>query len=32
MELARSLRASPLQVFLKVQMSGALPFVFVGRR
>jgi NitT/TauT family transport system permease protein len=32
MELARSLRASPLQVFLKVRMSAALPFVFADRR
>jgi NitT/TauT family transport system permease protein len=32
LELARSLRASPLQIFLKVQMPAALPFVFSGAK
>lgn len=32
LELARSLRASPLQVFMKVQMPAALPFVFAGAK
>jgi NitT/TauT family transport system permease protein len=32
LELARSLRASPLQIFLKVQMPAALPFVFAGAK
>jgi NitT/TauT family transport system permease protein len=32
LELARSLRASPVQVFFKVQMPAALPFVFAGAK
>jgi NitT/TauT family transport system permease protein len=32
LELARSLRASPIQVFMKVQMSAALPFTFAGAK
>jgi NitT/TauT family transport system permease protein len=32
LELARSLRASRLQVFMKVQMPAALPFVFAGAK
>lgn len=32
LELARSLRASPFQVFFKVQMPAALPFVFAGAK
>jgi NitT/TauT family transport system permease protein len=32
LELARSLRASPWQVFAKVQMPAALPFMFAGAK
>jgi NitT/TauT family transport system permease protein len=32
LELARSLRASPAQVFFKVQMPAALPFIFAGAK
>jgi NitT/TauT family transport system permease protein len=32
LELAHSLRASPLQIFMKVQMPAALPFVFAGAK
>jgi NitT/TauT family transport system permease protein len=32
LELARSLRASPIQVFFKVQMPAALPFIFAGAK
>lgn len=32
LELARSLRASPIQVFMKVQIPAALPFVFAGAK
>jgi NitT/TauT family transport system permease protein len=32
LELARSLRASPWQVFWKVQFPAALPFVFSGAK
>ncbi|HWV55700.1 ABC transporter permease [Pseudorhodoplanes sp.] len=32
LELARSLRATPMQVFLKVQLPAALPFVFTGAK
>jgi NitT/TauT family transport system permease protein len=32
LELARSLRASPFQVFMKVQMPAALPFIFAGAK
>jgi NitT/TauT family transport system permease protein len=31
-ELARALRASPLQVFAKVQFPAALPFIFSGAK
>lgn len=32
LDLARSLRASPMQIFLKVQFPYALPFVFSGAK
>ncbi len=32
LELAHSLRASPMQIFLKVQFPAALPFVFTGAK
>ncbi len=32
LDLARSLRASPAQVFFKVQLPAALPFVFAGAK
>jgi NitT/TauT family transport system permease protein len=32
LELARSLRASPIQVFTKVQFPAALPFIFSGAK
>jgi len=32
LELARSLRASRLQVFLKIQFPAALPFIFAGAK
>jgi len=32
LELARSLRASPSQVFMKVQIPAALPFMFAGAK
>jgi NitT/TauT family transport system permease protein len=32
LELARSLRASPAQVFFKVQMPAALPFILAGAK
>jgi NitT/TauT family transport system permease protein len=32
LDLARSLRASPLQVFAKVQFPAALPFIFSGAK
>lgn len=32
LELAQSLRASPFQVFMKVQMPAALPFMFAGAK
>jgi NitT/TauT family transport system permease protein len=32
LELARSLRASPSQVFLKIQFPAALPFIFAGAK
>jgi NitT/TauT family transport system permease protein len=32
LELARSLRASPLQIFIKVQFPSALPFIFAGSK
>ena len=31
-ELARSLRASPMQIFAKVQFPAALPFIFAGAK
>ncbi|MCP3469046.1 ABC transporter permease [Bradyrhizobium sp. CCGUVB1N3] len=32
LELARSLRATPLQIFLKIQFPAALPFVMTGAK
>jgi NitT/TauT family transport system permease protein len=32
LELARSLRASPRQVFFKIQFPAALPFIFAGAK
>jgi NitT/TauT family transport system permease protein len=32
LELAHSLRASPLQIFMKVQIPAALPFMFAGAK
>jgi len=32
LELARSLRASPMQIFAKVQFPAALPFIFAGAK
>jgi NitT/TauT family transport system permease protein len=32
LELARALRASPLQIFLKIQFPAALPFIFAGAK
>ncbi len=32
LELARSLRASSLQIFLKIQFPAALPFIFAGAK
>ena len=32
LELARSLRASPFQVFFKIQFPAALPFIFAGAK
>jgi len=32
LELAHSLRATPMQIFLKVQFPAALPFVFTGAK
>jgi NitT/TauT family transport system permease protein len=32
LELAHSLRASPMQIFLKVQFPAALPFIFTGAK
>ncbi len=32
LELARSLRATPMQIFLKVQFPAALPFVLTGAK
>jgi NitT/TauT family transport system permease protein len=32
LELARSLRATPMQIFLKVQLPAALPFIFTGAK
>jgi NitT/TauT family transport system permease protein len=32
LELARALKASPWQVFFKVQMPAALPFIFAGSK
>src|SRR5258705_7707892 len=32
LELARSLRASPMQIFLKIQFPAALPFVLTGAK
>ncbi|MGB6756980.1 MAG: ABC transporter permease subunit [Xanthobacteraceae bacterium] len=32
LELARSLRASPPQIFLKIKFPAALPFIFTGAK
>jgi NitT/TauT family transport system permease protein len=32
LELARSLRATPMQIFLKVQLPAALPFIITGAK